>query len=333
MINRELMNNTEEKEKYKVFCSKCYVPIFSQPWWMDSVCGEQNWGVHVLEKSGQYLGAMPYYVETRNGFDIVTKAHHTQNNGIIMNYPANSKYVTKLSNDEKVVNEMCDYIEKLNPDKYEQQFHYDFTNWLPFRWRGYSQDVRYTYVIEDTSDLEAVESGYTDKIRNEIKKAERVGIRICEDDMDIETFYEINKCSYDRQGIDVPFSLKLFERIDNACKEQECKKLLYALDKQGNIVSVTYLVWDDRSVYYLINGTNPDFKSSQANALLIRESIRLAHKLNKSFDFEGSVIQPIEHIFRAYGAVQKPYFRIFKSFNPNMDENLVNSWAKDAPIF
>lgn len=332
-MNRDLMNDKDEKMKYNTFCEKCYIPIFSQPWWMDAVCGKDNWGVHVLEKSGQYLGAMPYYVERRNGFDLITKAHHTQNNGILMNYPANSKYVTKLSNDEKVINEMCDYIEALRLDKYEQQFHYDFTNWLPFRWRGYSEEVRYTYVIEDTSDIEKVEKEFTDKIRNEIKKAERVGIDIHEDDMDIHTFYEVNKYSYDRQGIEVPFSLKLFQRIHDACTEHGCKKLIYATDSEKNIISVTYLVWDSRSVYYLINGTNPEFKSSQANALLIREAIRLANKLGKSFDFEGSVIPSIEHIFRAFGAVQKPYFKIYKSFNPNMDESLVNSWAKDAPIF
>ncbi len=330
-MNREMMNNPEEKKLYDKFCEKNYIPIFSQPWWLDAVCGEKNWGVHVLEKSGTLLGAMPYYVENRNGFEIITKAHHSQNNGIIINYQENMKYVARLDRQEEVINEMCDYIENLKVDKYEQQYHYNFTNCLPFKWRGYSEMVRYTYVIEDTSDMDKVCSDFKYVARNEIKKAEKfVTIK---EGMNIEQFYEINKLSYDRQGIEVPFSLKLLKRIEDACVMNNCRKILYAIDENGNIHSVAYLVWDDESLYFLINGSNTEFRYSQSNSLLIRESIRVAHELGKKFDFEGSVLQPIEHIFRSFGAEQKLYFRIYKSFNSDMDENHVNSWAKNTDVF
>lgn len=330
-MNRELMMDPNEKIRYEKFCTKTYIPIFSQPWWLDAVCGPDNWGVHVFEKSGNFLGAMPYYVENRNGFEIITKAHHSQNNGIIMCYLPKMKYVSMLDRQEEVINEMCDYIEKLGVDKYEQQYHYSFTNYLPFKWRGYDAMVRYTYVIEDTSDMDKVTAEFNYIIRNEIKKAEK--LVVVKEGMDIQRFYEINKLSYDRQGMEVPFSLNLVKRIDEACSARDCRKILYAEDAEGNIHSVAYIVWDDESVYYLINGTDPQFKSSQANALLIRESIRVAHNLGKKFDFEGSVIKPIEHAFRSFGAKQKLYFRIYKSFNENMLESQVNSWAKDAAIF
>lgn len=330
-MNREIMKNPREKELYSKVCSKTYVPIFSQPWWLDAVCGADNWGVHVLEKSGQILGAMPYYVENRNGFEIITKAHHTQNNGIIMCYLPNMKNVAMLERQEEVINEMCDYIESLGVDKYEQQYHYSFTNYLPFMWRGYKEMVRYTYVIEDTSDMDKVVADFKYIVRNEIKKAEKI-VKIKEG-MDIEKFFEINKKSYDRQGIEVPFSLKLLKRIESACIEHDCRKILYAEDEDGNIHSVAYLVWDEEALYFLINGSDTEYRYSQSNSLLIRESIKVAHDLGKKFDFEGSVLKPVEHIFHSFGATQKMYFRIYKSFNPNMDEKLVNSWAKNAEVF
>ncbi len=330
-MNREIMNDAREKELYSKVCSKTYVPIFSQPWWLDAVCGADNWGVHVFEKSGQLLGAMPYYVENRNGFEIITKAHHSQNNGIIICYLPDMKYVAKLERQEEVINEMCDYIEKLGVDKYEQQYHYSFTNCLPFKWRGYIETVRYTYVIEDTSDMEKVSADFKYIVRNEIKKAEK--IVTVKEGMEIEKFFEINKLSYDRQGIEVPFSLELLQRIEKTCVEHDCRKILYTEDAEGNIHSVAYLVWDEESLYFLINGSDTQYRHSQSNSLLIRESIQAAHNLGKKFDFEGSVLQPIEHIFRSFGATQKLYFRICKSFNPNMDENLVNSWSKDNSVF
>lgn len=330
-MNKELMQNPIEKELYHSFCTKNYVPIFSQPWWLDAVCGAENWGVHVYEKSGNFLGAMPYYVEERNGYQIITKAHHSQNNGIIMSYLPNMKYVSMLDRQEEVINEMCDFVEKLGVDKYEQQYHYSFTNYLPFKWRGYETLVRYTYVIDDTSDMDKVTGDFNATIRNEIKKAEKyVTIKR---GLDLDTCYRINKMTFDRQNMEVPFSLNLFNRIEEACSAHDCREILYAEDAEGNIHSVAYLVWDDESVYFLINGTDPKFKSSQANALLIRESIRLASELGKKFDFEGSVIKQIEHAFRSFGAQQKLYFRIYKSFNQNMPEALVNSWSKDAVRF
>lgn len=330
-MHRELMMDPKEKENYKKFCEKTYIPIFSEPWWLDAVCGPQNWGVHVLEKSGQFLGAMPYYVEKRNGFEIITKAHHSQNNGIIMYYLPGMKYVAKLDRQEEVINTMCDYIESLGVDKYEQQYHYSFTNVLPFIWRGYQQMVRYTYVIDDTSDMDKVCADFKYIVRNQIKKAER--LVVVKEGMDIEKFYEINRSSYDRQGIEVPFSLKLISRIEDACAAHDCRKILYTQDEEGNIHSVAYLVWDEETVYFLINGIDNDFMWSQSNSLLIREAIREAHNLGKKFDFEGSVLQPIEHIFRSFGAKQKMYFRIYKSFNQDMEEDKVNSWAKNTEVF
>lgn len=326
------ISDSQAKAKYELFCTKTYIPIFSKSWWMDAVCGEEQWNAFVFDSGGNLLCAMPYYIEERNGFKILTKARHTQNNGIIFNYPShqNQKYCSKLDFEEKCINATCDYIESLNIDKYEQQYHYSVVNWLPFKWRGYSEMLRYTYVIEDTSDMNKIESNFSYEIRNQIRKAEKF-VTVAED-LDIDTFYEVNRKTYLRQGLEPPYSLNWLKRLDSACKKHNCCKNFYAIDNEGNIHSVVYIVWDEQSVYYLLSGSDPDFRSSQANSLLIREAIRYANCLSLKFDFEGSVIKSIEHMVRAFGGVQKPYFRIYKKFNETMDDNLVNHWSNDAVI-
>ena len=94
--------NMTNKEKYQSFCKSTYIPVFSQPWWMDAVCGEDNWDVFVVEKGGIYVAAMPYYHEERNGYQLITKAKNTQNNGIIIKYPTDQKYTTKLGYEEAI---------------------------------------------------------------------------------------------------------------------------------------------------------------------------------------------------------------------------------------
>jgi hypothetical protein len=35
--------------------------------------------------------------------------------------------------------------------------------------------------------------------------------------------------------------------------------------------------------------------------------------VTKKFDFEGSMIEPVEKFFRAFGATQMPYFQVKKT--------------------
>jgi hypothetical protein len=43
------------------------------------------------------------------------------------------------------------------------------------------------------------------------------------------------------------------------------------------------------------------------------EAIKFARSVTRQFNFEGSMIEPVERFFRAFGAVQTPYFQITKT--------------------
>lgn len=87
------MNN---KNKYEKWIENNYVTIYSQPWWMDAVCGEDNWDVWLYEEGGTIIAAMPFFITSRNGKRLITKAPLTQNNGIIFSYPKGSKKLPDL---------------------------------------------------------------------------------------------------------------------------------------------------------------------------------------------------------------------------------------------
>lgn len=302
------------KQKYDELCGKeSSISLFSKNWWLDAVCGSENWDVIIVEENGRIIASHPYFFkETQNGIEI-QKATLTQNNGVWINYPEDIKYEKRLSYEKKLMNKIIDQIEKLDVNLYRQYFHYSVENWLPFYWRGYSQTTRYTYVIDDTSDIEIIEEGFNSNIRNQIRKS-RKEVNVLED-MNIEDFYNLNKMTFLRQSLDIPYSLELLERLDYECGKRNSRKILYARDKHDNIHSAIYLVWDDNSVYYLMSGSNSEYRSSQSLTLLVYESIKLAKVLNRRFDFEGSMKENIENFFRQFGAVQKPYHNIYKKFN------------------
>lgn len=302
-----------DRERYQELCRReSTIPIFSQGWWLDTVCGMDNWDVYLVGKDMDIRASLVYSLQECCNGKSIGRISLTQNNGIWIKYPKAQGIIARQSYEEKIVNEICDFIESLGLIKYDQQFHYHFTNYLPFFWRYYKETTKYTYVIEDTSDMESVRLGYSSKLKNVLRKAEKY-LHI-EEETDLEEFYHINKMSFERQGIEIPYSFEYFKKIYDACKEKDSGMLLCARDEEGNTHSVAMLVWDKMSVYYLLNGTNPDLKQFQGNNLLIDYSIMEAHKRNLQFDFEGSVIKNVNHAFREFGGAPKPYFRITKEF-------------------
>lgn len=301
-----------KKEKYIEICNNYDIPLFSQYYWMDAICGEERWDVILIEENGNVLGTLVYFLNNIDGYHEIRKAPLTQNNGIIYYYPDGIKYDRRIAFENKVASKIIEKLEELDIIKYRQYFHHTFTNWLPFYWRGYNQSTRYTYIIEDTNNIEEVYANFNGNIRKHIKKAEKI-VKVF-NGMTADEFYELNEKTYERQGIDIPYSFDIFEELYKKLSEQDCMEILYAKDENDLIHSAALFAYDKNTVYYLMSGSNEEFRDSQSLTLLIYEGIKIAHKLGKSFDFEGSMKINIERFFRQFGAIQKPYFDISKEY-------------------
>ena len=304
------------KEKYIQFCKSVYVPVYSKAWWLDVVCQPENWDVWLYEKNQDILAAMPYYIEMRGNYKYITKPPLTQNNGIIFKIYEKTKIETKAKFQEHVIDEANEFIESLALDVYEQQYHYSFNNWLPFFWNHYTAITRYTYVLEDTSDLEALWNGISSNYRKNIKKGYK-NARVCIG-YDMDEFWEQHKKVFMKQGLECPFSYDLWAHLYAACKENDCGRILYAKNDSNNILSILFLVWDEQSVYHLLGGNMPEYQHLQTYEMLTWEGIKFASQKCLKYDFEGSVIKRISKSMRQFGGIPMPYFRIRKVFNPQI---------------
>ncbi len=300
------------KEQYKVLCETENIPLFSQHYWMDAVCGPCNWDVILVKENNKVAGSLVYYLNAIDNDFEIRKAPLTQNNGIIYYYPQGLKYYKKLSFECRVADAIIDQLENLKIKRYRQYFHYNFTNWLPFYWRGYSQSTRYTYVIRDTGDLTELYTRFNGTVRNYIRKAEK--LVTVKSGMSASDFYELNKQTYSRQGVDIPYSFELFNNLYNNLIINDCVEIYYAIDCDDNIHSAALFAYDRKSVYYLMSGSIEKFRNSQSLTLLVYQGIKLANKMGLSFDFEGSMKKPIEKFFRQFGAEQIQYFDIKKEY-------------------
>ena len=201
-------------------------------------------------------------------------------------------------------------------DVYEQQYPYTFTNWQPFFWNSYTNVLRYTYVIEDTSTPEIIMEGMSANYRKNVRKGQRLTKVI--ENISKDVFWHEHKKVFDKQGIPVPITEEFWNRFYAACQDHNSGKLIAAVDEENNIHSVMYLVWDEKAMYPILGGYMPEFSSSQSYPALTYYSICLAGRMGLKYDFEGSMIKQIARSFREYGGVPMPYYRIRKVFNPEI---------------
>ncbi len=298
------------KEKYRKFCiQEKDIPIFSKDWWLDSVCGNDNWDVVLVEKGGQIVASLPYYKTKKFIFNIITMPKLTQTMGVYIKYPKNQKYYKRLSWKKEMITKLIESLPHF--DYFLQNFDKSITNWLPLYWKGFQQTTRYTYVIENITIEELSKNLETD-IRRRRRKANEVGVVVSESD-DIEKFLELNKMTFDRQNLDMPYSFEFVKKLYAVCRENNSVKMYFAKDSDENIIAVNFLVYDNSTVYYLMGGIDPKFKDLGGMDVIQYESIKFALESGKCFDFEGSMIESIEKYFRSFGAVQKPYFTISKT--------------------
>ena len=104
------------------------------------------------------------------------------------------------------------------------------------------------------------------------------------------------------------------QRHDAALAAHGARQLFRAVDAEGRTHSAAYLVWDRQAAYYHLSGDDPSLRASGAGLLLVWEAIRYSSEVLglQCFDFEGSMLPGVEQVRVSFGAVQTPYFHVWK---------------------
>ena len=303
------------KNKYRSLCVReTSIPIFSRDWWLDATAGVDNWDVVLVEKGGEIVASLPYMVLKRHGFKYICQPVLTQKLGPWLKYPPRQKYDKRLSYENKIFKELIEELPIV--DSISICFDYNITNWLPFYWKGFNQTTRYTYIIEDLSNVEKIFQEMSSDMRNMVRKAEKsVIIKEC---VDVDLAYSLNKMTFDRQNMKMPYTLDMFKKISEACFAHDAGKIFIAEDVDGNKHGMSFMVYDENCAYYLIGGGNPEYRNSAAQDLLIWHMIKEASNVTKKFDFEGTMLPTVNKTFRSFGTVQKSYHSISKIYTKKL---------------
>lgn len=301
--------------KYRILCDQePTIPLFSQAWWLDATAGVGAWDVALVEKNNDAIvAALPYVLRKRYGFTLLGQPALTQTLGPWLR-ESSGKSSTKLAQQKDWLQALIAQL----PDfaHYTQNWNWKIGNWLPFYWANFQQTTHYTYILDQLGDEKVLWQGLQENIRGDIKKASsRFNLRVRED-LTVDDFLVLNRMTFARQKMALPYTEAFVHKLDQACDSRQARKIFIAEDEQGRRHAGVYMVWDANSAYYLMGGGDPELRNSGATSLCMWAAIKFAATVSQRFDFEGSMIEPVEKFFRAFGAQQTPYFSISKTTSP-----------------
>lgn len=295
------------KARYHDFCRTAPdVPVFAQPWYLDACAEGGAWDVVLAEEKDQVVAALPFFHKQKGPFRYATMPPFVKWLGPYLLPEFRGRLPKEHALMQALITQLPDFA------AFKQNFYPTVTNWLPFYWQQFRQTTYYTYRLHQLRNLAQVEAGLGTGIRRDIRLA-RQQVRVVHN-LPLDEFYRVNMLSFARQGLPAPYSLAQLRRLDAALTAASARQLFFAVDEQGQVHSVAYLIWDATTAYFLLAGDDPALRASGAGVLLAWECIRYTSEVLglDCFDFEGSMLPGVERIRVRFGAVQTPYFYVWK---------------------
>jgi hypothetical protein len=303
------MTIEQRKAIYKALCEQGKIKsLFNQPWWLEAT---GSWDVSLGKRNEQVVGAMPFATGRRWGISMVGMPALTHHLRIWMDKPPDITEHKWLTREKQIIWSILDelpsfgYFSMVFDEK-------SFDNWLPFHWKQFRQEMRYTFVL-DRADPETIDQQLNRNLKRNLREAEEE--IVISREVDAGTFYTLCRNTYVKQKMKMPYSQELFDQVDTAIIKNNAGIKLGALNNRGEFIAVSYLVWDQDTAYYLLAGDNEEGRLNSASIVLCREALQVAFEERKvnTFDFCGSMLENITDIRRQFGAHAVPLMKIFKA--------------------
>lgn len=308
----EILGNESNLQEWDDFVSTSpQGTIFSKSWWLRGVCTEK-FKIILYRDGKEIICGLPIQFNKKYLINYSIMPKFTQTLGPLFKPMETIGEYRKRSIEITALSEILSSISYFNYIKLN--CHYSFSNILPFYWQRFNSSVRYTYVIEDLSNLDNIFNNITPKYQNKILKAEKLGIKIIESE-DIDLF--INTVEKSLPEDIFSRSVIIIRKINEVCEQHNSRKIYLAIDPNGLVHSGLFVIYDSKCAYNLIQGGDKELRKSGANILAMWHSIKEMSNSSRIYDFEGSMLENIEIVFRSFGAIQKPYYSVTKNITAN----------------
>ena len=281
---------------------------YARSWYLDVIW--PNWqGIHIFYKK-QLHAVMPLRVASKYSIRYALQPMFSQYEGVFFK-KLEGKTEKVLALKKKLVQAAVEAVQKKRLRQFVIHFAPEFDYPLPFHWAGFTLQARYSYWLDNHADKATIFKNFNERTRTYINKANRSGLA-AKQVKDIGELIQLSK-KHDSYLVDY----QLLNQLWQVLQAKGAGKALEVRDEKGTLhAGLVYQVSGEKQVH-LFSAKDPKLSSLGGMSLAIWESIQRAGEDIKTHDFEGSMLQPVEHFFRGFGTRPVPYLRISKNNFPS----------------
>ncbi len=268
--------------------------------------------IGLYDPGGRLRGGFCLYTQKRLGLRILRNPPFTPQTGPFFESRAKNP-AAKTNEQRAVVEAMAEHLAKSRAAVISVSLSFQTTDSLPFYWRGFKVVPQYTYRIDLTQDVADLFAAMSMQQRHHIRKAkkDRVSSEEVLDTSDLRSLVLKTFCRQDKS-----FPSK---NMDDILQQYHPGKNSFCFIScyQGSPAAGVFVVHDSKTAWNLMTGYDNNNTHHGAGPLAMNCAIQKAKALGlEVFDFEGSVIPPIERYFRGFGGQLTPVFGVNKAWLP-----------------
>lgn len=304
-------NCLDNKSIYFRLCeSHPDIPLFLQAWWMECVCRGKEWDVILIRDcNNEVVAFLPYLLVKKWGLKMIVQPLLSQTNGIWLLFMGTESDEEKVKLEKWVAESIDAELKKLNLAWYFQYFSPHSSLLKYFHKFGYSVSFRQTFVIPDISNRESLMCSFSSAKQRQIRKAIRNNLKV-DFDMSSEEFVKFHTNTLQQKGEKNFHSHELEISLCNEAIRRNQGAIIRVSDRENNVHSALFFVWDASTAYYLIPAIDNNYKSSGASTLMVWEAINRVREWVNRFDFEGSMDENIARSYKQFGTERVEYAKV-----------------------
>jgi hypothetical protein len=279
--------------------------LYYYVWYLDAAC--PGWAAIIVSEKERWIAVWPLPVQQKAVFRYSFQPPLTQFLGPIF-VPFDGERHRQYHYLKTAIEKA---LEALPPGllALDLKLHPGVAFFPPFVWAKWEVAPRITYWLPIENSYETLEKRFSTSVTNHLKKARKNGLTIRQADDESQLIaLALQEKIYN------PVQAAFFKKIWAEVRQKNAGFLLYALDTKGQLCSAAAFILDKNRLIFFALLQDAAFKNSGGNALLVCEGIRRCFERpgTEYFDFEGSMLPPVEQYFRAFNPEMRTYYQVRK---------------------
>jgi GNAT acetyltransferase-like protein len=308
-IKNQLLSSTlmqAKKEYIDFYEANDDIPLFMRPYWLDAVAGVQAWDAIISRnEEGRIVGAWAIHQRKLRGFKAIILPPMTPFTGIYMDVDTSLPVQKQSFLRQEILEDLIRQVPRVAI--FGQKFQFHLRDWLPFYWKGYKQETRYTFRFENP-DPEAIYANFSKSFKRNLRAGERK-FKV-ETSTDVTELYRLVQRVFEIRKDAIPFDLNT---LNNAYAQVHARhqSTIYRAVGEDGVNAAILTVWDDDTTYYLLGG-RAGSSTKNSTQILLWHAIKDAAERGHHFDFEGSMIKGVNRFFQSFGPEMVEYHYVYR---------------------